>query len=152
MKNEIIIFLISVVVGLGGGYFLFGGEESEKTPTKDVSQTEETTEQDDKETAETESNEAETETSDPISAEAEILTSKNCLSCHAVSSLNLAGGATGPDLSDAYLEVEGKHGKPLNEFLKDPTSAVMASVISGNPLSDEEINQIVDVLKVASGQ
>lgn len=62
----------------------------------------------------------------------------------------MQGGATGPDLSQSYNNVEGKHGKPLDEFLKAPTSAVMSSVIQGNPLSDEQRMQIVEALKKAA--
>ena len=72
------------------------------------------------------------------------------MGCHAVSGLNLEGGATGPDLTQAFNNVEGKHGKPLAEFLKEPTSAVMSSVIGGNPLTDEEISQVVEALKKAA--
>jgi cytochrome c551/c552 len=79
-----------------------------------------------------------------------ILNSKGCLGCHAVDSLGLDGGATGPDLSKAFTDVEGKHGKPIDEFLKEPTSAVMSSVISGSPLTDEERTQVLDMLKQAS--
>ena len=82
--------------------------------------------------------------------EANILNSKGCLGCHAVDKLGLEGGATGPDLSKAFTEVEGKHGKSLDEFLKEPTSAVMSSVIGGSPLTDEERTQVLDMLKQAS--
>ena len=84
------------------------------------------------------------------SGEESILQTKGCIGCHAVQGLNLQGGATGPDLSQAFKTIEGKHGKPINEFLKAPTSAVMSSVIGGNPLSDDEITQIVAELKKAS--
>jgi hypothetical protein len=46
--------------------------------------------------------------------------------------------------------VEGKHGKPIEEFLKAPTSAVMSGVIGKNPLSDEERKQVLELLKQAS--
>jgi cytochrome c551/c552 len=79
-----------------------------------------------------------------------ILNSKGCLGCHAVESLDLQGGATGPDLSKAFEGVEDKHGKPIDEFLKEPTSAVMSSVISGSPLTDDERAKVVEMLKQAS--
>jgi hypothetical protein len=52
--------------------------------------------------------------------------------------------------TQAYANVEGKHGKPIEEFLKAPTSAVMSGVIGKNPLSDEERKQVLDLLKQAS--
>nr|WP_279326008.1 cytochrome C [Bacillus sp. FJAT-47783] len=103
--------------------------------------------------AETEDETADTtadESTESVSASENILQTKGCLGCHSVNGLNLQGGATGPDLSKAITEVEGKHGKPLEEFLKEPTSAVMSGVIGGNPLTEEEISQVVDLLKQAS--
>ena len=146
VKNSVIIFIITAVIGLGLGYLVYDvilpdgqqesavNDEQKSQSTKDAEK-EEATNSDEATTAVSEEN---------------ILQTKGCLGCHAAAKLNLQGGATGPDLSDAYSNVEGKHGKPIEEFLKEPTSAVMSSVISGNPLTDEEIKQIVEVLKEAS--
>jgi len=150
LKKSIIHFVISAIVGLGLGYLVFeviadnGGDTSTNMTQEEA-----------KETA-SEGNKKEetvepTETSNASEGES-ILQTKGCLGCHAAEGLNLEGGATGPDLSQAYNNVEGKHGKPLQEFLKEPTSAVMSTVIGGNPLSDEEIEQIVAELKKASEQ
>jgi mono/diheme cytochrome c family protein len=134
VTNRVIIFLIATVVGFGIGYLFQLSDSPAKTEVAKPNQ----------------SNSSPTEQVDQpatVSAEAQIFNKKNCLSCHSVSGLGLKGGATGPDLSKAYSQVEGKHGKPLNEFLKEPTSAVMSSVISGNPLTEDEINEIVQVLQ-----
>lgn len=143
MNKHIISFVVSLFLGfaIGAlGFNLIGGSDEKASEAA----TEETTESASK------TEPAETKTESTASTEDSILQQKGCLGCHAVSKLDLAGGATGPDLSQAYVNVEGKHGKPINEFLKEPTSAVMSGVISGNPLSDEEINEVVELLKQAS--
>lgn len=145
MNKAIIQFIISAVLGLGIGYLAFdviGSDGSEKAATE-TNTTEVATETNKEETP---------ETTDTASATGEenILQSKGCIGCHAVEGAGLQGGATGPDLSQAFNNVEGKHGKPLDEFLKEPTSAVMSTVIAGSPLTDEEISKIVEELKKAS--
>ncbi len=142
MKKHIITFFVSLFLGFAIGALGFNliGATDEK-----ASETEKT-----ESASKDEASAKKTETTPTASAEDSILQQKGCLSCHAVSKLDLAGGATGPDLSQAFVNVEGKHGKPINEFLKEPTSAVMSSVISGSPLTDEEINEVVELLKQAS--
>lgn len=145
MKKSLIYFVISSLIGLGIGYLgfdLFG----EKDNAIDASTSSEETVNEEKNTTETETEKKPT----TVSAETEILSQKGCLGCHAVSGLDLSGGATGPDLSQAFNNVEGKHGKPINEFLKEPTSAVMSSVIGGNPLTEEEISKITGLLQQAA--
>lgn len=150
MKKPIIHFVISALVGLGLGYLVFdvvaadGDQDTEVTAINE--ETPEST------TENTEKNTEATEATATASGEESILQSKGCIGCHAVEGLDLQGGATGPDLSLAFNNVEGKHGKPLNEFLKEPTSAVMSTVIAGSPLTDDEITQIVAELKKASEQ
>lgn len=139
MKNTAIIFLISALVGLGGGYLFFQVTNDSSSVANPAEQSQENVKE-----------EKEDVTTTSVVAEGDILNAKGCLACHAVSDLGLEGGVTGPDLSNAFTEVEGKHGKPLEEYLKEPTSAVMSSVIGGNPLTDEEIKQIVDALEIAS--
>lgn len=82
--------------------------------------------------------------------EGKILSDKGCVGCHSVKALGISGGVTGPDLSQAYINVADKHGVPIEEFLKKPTSAVMSGVIGSNPLSDDELNQVLSTLKLAS--
>ncbi len=150
MKKEILIFLLSAVIGFGGGFLIFDNDQ-QNTAQENV----QSDQAEDEALEENATEDSSTENAEPttqVPAEADILSSKSCLSCHAVSSLGAAGGATGPDLSKAFLEVEGKHGKPLEEFLKEPTSAVMSTVIAGNPLTDEEISQIVEALKLAANK
>lgn len=149
MKNGI-IFVLTFFVAFLGGYFIFGDSGStEEATTSNESVAEESATEEVEEAEESES----TETAGTVPSEAEPLANNNCLSCHAVESLGAAGGTTGPDLSNAYTEVEGKHGKPLDEFLQEPTSAVMTTVINeDNPLPDEEREAIVEALKIAAEQ
>jgi cytochrome c551/c552 len=145
MNKAIISFVVSIVIGFGLGYLVFGFIMGDGDSEPQVAQTEQIDE-----ASETEGNKEEAKEETATVDANNILNSKGCLGCHAVDSLGLAGGATGPDLSKAFTEVEGKHGKSLDEFLKEPTSAVMSSVIGGSPLSDEERTQVLDMLKQAS--
>ncbi|WP_438316463.1 cytochrome C [Sporosarcina sp. FA9] len=140
MKSNGLIFILAFVLAFAGGYFFFTNDKTNDTQIKESSES--PTE------AGKESKDEKEQTSVP--AEYEILNTKSCLSCHAVSSLGLEGGNTGPDLSNAYSDIEGKHGIDLNSFLQKPTSAVMSSVIEGSPLSADEREEILEVLKKAS--
>lgn len=146
MSNTVAKFIICAIIGFGIGFigFELAGKDdvASGTPTETATT--------DNQSAEDTSGEGEQPAAETVSSSGEILNTKGCLSCHSVSGLNLQGGATGPDLSQAFDTTEGKHGKPLDEFLKEPTSAVMSSVIDGNPLTDEEIQQIVEALQEAS--
>ncbi|MBM4761795.1 cytochrome C [Bacillus sp. B15-48] len=148
MRN-VIVFFITLLIGFGLGYLFFTAGDDRTT---------EETESTERQTpAEEGENHAAEDLLPPTSEEeigegSQILNEKSCISCHSVSALNLQGGATGPDLSNSYLNVEGKHGKPLDEYLQQPTSAVMTSVIEGNPLSDEERAQIIEALRIAAEQ
>ena len=148
MKNHIITFVIAAFLGFAGGtlaYDIYLGVDDKDAEATEQAQNESVS----KEEASAEKT-GDTSGQSTASAGDNILQQKGCISCHSVGNLNLQGGATGPDLSQAFNNVEGKHGKPINEFLKEPTSAVMSSVIAGSPLSDEEINEVVEVLKQAS--
>lgn len=145
MNKAIISFAISLVIGFGLGYLVFGVIMGASDKQPQVAQTQPT-----EETGKTEDKKEESKTETTTVDSNNILNSKGCLGCHAVEKLGLEGGATGPDLSKAFTEVEGKHGKPIEEFLKEPTSAVMSSVIGGSPLTDDERTQVLDMLKQAS--
>lgn len=143
MKANIVIFISTLCIGLLGGYFIFGNSGSTEEAVTNDTPIEDSIDET--------SNEETTETADTVPSEAEPLNRNNCLSCHAVEALGAVGGTTGPDLSNAYFETEGKHGKPLEEFLIEPTSAVMTTVINeDNPLPDEEREAIVEALKIAA--
>jgi cytochrome c551/c552 len=145
MNKAILSFVISALLGFGLGYLVFGvimgtSEQPSQTAQTETKATTETKEE----------STAAKETSSASVSEDNILNKKGCLACHSVESLNIKAGAVGPDLSQAFVNVEGKHGKPIEEFLKQPTSAVMSGVISKNPLTDDERKQVLDLLKQAS--
>ncbi len=147
MNKAIISFVISALLGFGLGYLVFGVLTSDTDKKPESAQTESTNTA----AAKEEKNDAKENAAAASSANEEnILNKKGCLGCHSVESLNLKGGAVGPDLSQAFVNVEGKHGKPIEEFLKQPTSAVMSGVIGKNPLTDDERKQVLDLLKQAS--
>jgi len=147
LQKTIISFVISALLGFGIGYLVFdvimgdSGNEPQvaQTETKDTNQAKEES-KDSKDTAATTAS----------VSEDNILNNRGCLGCHSVEALSLKGGAVGPDLSQAFVNVEGKHGKSIDEFLKAPTSAVMSGVIGKNPLTDDERKQVLDLLKQAS--
>jgi cytochrome c551/c552 len=146
MNKAIISFVICALLGFGLGYLVFGVIMDSDTQPQ-VAQPE----TNGSNTTKEKSNDAKEATTDTVSANKDnILNSKGCLGCHAVESLGLQGGVTGPDLSKAFENVEGKHGKPIDEFLKVPTSAVMSGVIGGNPLTDDERKQVLELLQQAS--
>ncbi len=154
MKVNSIIFIAGFIVAFAAGYLFFGGNSTADQGGQDTGNQEETA--NDNTDSSDEQGAADDQTSDgekeeaSVPAEAEPLSRNNCLSCHAVESLGAEGGTTGPDLSNAYNVVEDKHGKPLEEFLKEPTSAVMSTVIGDNPLEDEEREAIIEALKKAA--
>src|SRR5690625_1830967 len=145
MKSNTVVNSVLVIVGFllafGAGYLIFGKDNAvpkeEPIPTESV-QTDEEEEIDVEDLA------------SMIPDEAESLSRNGCLGCHSVESMGAVGGDIGPDLSRAFPEMKGKHGKELDDFLKDPTSAVMATVIADDPLNDDEREQIVEALKEAS--
>jgi cytochrome c551/c552 len=145
MNKALISFAICALLGFGLGYLVFGVIMGDSEQPQQAAQTET------KATTETkEESTAAKETTSASVSEDNILNKKGCLACHSVESLNIKAGAVGPDLSQAFVNVEGKHGKPIEEFLKQPTSAVMSGVISKNPLTDDERKQVLDFLKQAS--
>jgi|SRR5690625_4692202 len=145
MKSNTVVNGVLVIVGFllafGAGYLLFGKEDT--TPKEAPNETAQTEEQ----------QEEETDVEDvamEIPEEAQVLSRNGCIGCHSVESMDVVGGDIGPDLSRAFPEMKGKHGKELNDFLQEPTAAVMATVLGEDPLDDDEREQIVEVLKTAA--
>lgn len=143
MSKNVLIFFICFAVAFAGGYALFQTGQPADVAS-DPAATAPADAQKKEEPAQT------TAPSGTASAGGEIFTQRGCSACHAVSALNVQGGATGPDLSQAYVNVKDKHGVPIEEFLKKPTSAVMSSVLGSQPLTDEEREAILTALKLAS--
>ncbi|MGO4888461.1 c-type cytochrome [Anaerobacillus sp. MEB173] len=146
MKNTVLIFFLTFFVAFGGGY-LFYQSKAPADVTADspppVTEAEET------ENNDAEPTEVATE-GESIPEEARAIRDFGCLQCHRVSTVGMGEAMTGPDLSDAFNVVEGKHGKSIEEYLKEPTTAVMSSVMDTVTLSDEQIQAIVDALQYVS--
>lgn len=140
MGKNLAIFLLCFAISFGGGYLAFGGQSDGGIAPEQGQQT--------APQQETQKDEAAVAASVP--KEGEVFANVGCISCHSVGALGVKGGATGPDLSNAYAQVEGKHGVPIEQFLKKPTSAVMSGVIGGKPLTDEELTAVLNALKLAS--
>lgn len=143
LLSFVITFLLVGVIILTTNIMGDGDTED----TADTSSDSETTE--DVVQEETESDDESTEEASTSDAEDHALVRNGCTGCHAVGSIGLDGATTGPDLSNAYSTVESKHGKPIDEYLQEPTSAVMSSVIGGNPLSEEELEAVLTALQEA---
>jgi len=146
MKSNTVINSVLVIVGFllafGVGYLILGKDDAGQTDeSSEVPETEEQEQE--------EANDA-AELASMIPDEAAELSKQGCLSCHSVESIDAPGGDIGPDLSRAFPEMKAKHGKELDEFLQDPSSAVMATIIAEKPLEDDEREEIVKVLKEAS--
>lgn len=141
MKTNAVIFVLGFLLALTVGYFFFTKDTPPPVEEETVvSQTEE-------------ESEPEVDADDlasTIPEEAEALSRNGCLSCHSVESIDAIGGNSGPDLSKAFKEAQDKHGVTLDEFLQEPTSAVMSTVIGDNPLDAEEREQIIEALKKAA--
>lgn len=142
MKNLVILFLAGFLVAFGGGYFFYESiaatnDDHESHQGVDETETNKVTNKN--------------EGTVPL-AEGEIFVEKGCTGCHSISALQVEGSQMGADLSDAYNHVEGKFGIPIEEYLKEPNSAVMSGVIGGNPLSEEELERVIEGLRVAASQ
>lgn len=139
MGKYIAIFLICFGVAFGGGYLIFNSKET-AAPAEKAEKTDQVVKKD----------AIEKQQGDSTAKEGRIFIQRGCVTCHSVSALNIQGGSTGPDLSQAYVNVEGKHGVPIEEFLKKPTSAVMSGVLGNKPLTDDERAAVIAALKAAS--
>jgi cytochrome c551/c552 len=159
MNKAILSFVISAIAGLLIGYVIYdlvggnGFSNQEKTATAQTSSpsTNATADQSSASTK-TDTSTAAADTASKTTAvdQDNIIAKRGCIQCHSVGSLNIKGGQVGPDLSQAYTTVESKHGKPIEEFLKQPTSAVMSGVLGKDPLTDDQRQQVLDLLKKAS--
>lgn len=141
MKSNWSYLILGFLLTFALGSIVILGTRTYEPVKKEVAKTEETT---------ATKTTKEKETTSAAAGSAKIFEKKNCISCHSISKLDLKGGTTGPDLSTAFKTVEGKHGKPIEEFLKSPSSAVMKGVIKDNPLSDKERQEVLKALKEAS--
>lgn len=75
----------------------------------------------------------------------------SCISCHSINSVGgLGGGRLGPDLSRAYLRLDGR--KALGAWLASPPSETMSPVYKQHPLDSGEILPLLAFLKDAAAE
>lgn len=74
---------------------------------------------------------------------------KGCTTCHSIGSFGIEAGRTGPDLSDAVVDVERRFGKSLEEFLDRPTGTMNIVLTTRILLTDAEKQEAIERLKLA---
>lgn len=75
---------------------------------------------------------------------------KGCTECHAVSTFGLdSQNKSGPDLADAYTDVQKRFGTSLENFLKNPTGTMQMVLKDKIKLTDDEKRKVVELLKYA---
>jgi cytochrome c551/c552 len=76
--------------------------------------------------------------------------SKGCTECHAVSTFGLESqNKSGPDLADAYTDVQKRFGTSLENFLKNPTGTMQMVLKDKIKLTDDEKRKVIELLKYA---
>lgn len=86
-----------------------------------------------------------------VALDTSVFSNKGCIQCHTISGINVTGGATGPDLTNAINNVPNKYGKSLREFLDAP-EGVMSEVLPTKKVTDPEKEKIVELLTKAAEQ
>lgn len=159
MNKAVLSFVISAIVGLMFGYVLYdqingnGVITQEKTATAQSSAPAPAPAADQSSTSASKDSgtTAQKTSATTVSANQDnIIVKRGCIQCHSVASLNIKGGQVGPDLSNAYNDVQSSRGLPIEQFLTKPNSAVMSGVLGGKPLTDDQRQQVLDLLKKAS--
>jgi cytochrome c2 len=85
-----------------------------------------------------------------LAGEGAFFVKKGCFICHSVSTLGIESAAKiGPDLSDAVVDVQSRFGKTLEDFLKNPTGTMRVVLSRQIVLTDEELREAIDKLKIA---
>jgi cytochrome c551/c552 len=75
---------------------------------------------------------------------------KGCTECHSVSTFGLESqNKSGPDLADAYTDVQKRFGTSLENFLKNPTGTMQMVLKDKIKLTDEERRKVIELLKYA---
>jgi cytochrome c551/c552 len=75
---------------------------------------------------------------------------KGCTECHSVTTFGLESqNKSGPDLADAYTDVQKRFGTSLENFLKNPTGTMQMVLKDKIKLTDEEQRKVIELLKYA---
>ena len=85
-----------------------------------------------------------------LTGEGAFFVKKTCFICHDVSTLGIESAAKiGPDLANAYADVQSRFGKTLEDFLKNPTGTMAVVLSTQIQLTDAEREDAVVRLKSA---
>lgn len=147
-----LFLVVGIVVGFMASLLFINNEEA--TTNEPPPQTETATSTEPAKPADTTgSAEQTTDAGQPNLAEHtdNILFKKGCIACHAVSPIGNKGNGTAPDLAIAYDDVNNRFGKSLEKFLEEP-EGTMSAVFSQSPLTDEEKQEVISLLKEYSGK
>ena len=88
---------------------------------------------------------AQTAGGDPRAA---IFVQKGCPQCHSISALGVKSPTeVGPDLTEAYEDVQLRFGVQLGQFLAQPTGTMQVVLSSHITLSPAERDSIVSILR-----
>ena len=83
-------------------------------------------------------------TSDP---RGQIFLEKGCPQCHSISTFGIKSPREmGPDLTNAYADVQTRFGLKLNEFLAAPTGTMQMVLGSMIKLTPQERDSIIHIL------
>jgi cytochrome c551/c552 len=75
---------------------------------------------------------------------------KGCTECHSVSTFGLESqNKSGPDLAEAYTDVQKRFGTSLENFLKNPTGTMQMVLTSKIKLTEEDRRKTIELLKYA---
>lgn len=75
---------------------------------------------------------------------------KGCNECHSISTFSIESqNKTGPDLAEAYTDVQKRFGTSLENFLKNPTGTMQMVLKDKVKLSSDEKQKVIEYLKYA---
>jgi cytochrome c2 len=85
-----------------------------------------------------------------LTGEGAFFVKKTCFICHDVSTLGIESAAKiGPDLANAEADVQNRFGRPLDDFLMNPTGTMSMVLGTQIHLTDEEKREAIAKLKIA---
>ena len=86
-----------------------------------------------------------------LSGEGAFFVKHTCFVCHDVSTLGIESATKiGPDLAKAVTDVPARFGKPLDDFLMNPTGTMSVVLATQIHLSDDERREAIAKLKIAN--
>ena len=85
-----------------------------------------------------------------LTGEGAFFVKKTCFICHDVSTLGIESATKiGPDLANAYTDVQSRFGRTLEDFLASPTGTMSVVLATQIHLTDAEKQEAIAKLKVA---